>query len=45
MISVQNLNFSYPCGRLILRDVSFSAQSGDFVAVLGSTGAGRCTLV
>ena len=45
MISVQNLNFSYPCGRQILRDISFSAQSGDFVAVLGSNGAGKSTLL
>ncbi len=32
-------------GRLILDDASFSATSGDFVAVIGANGAGKSTLL
>lgn len=45
MMTVEGLNFSYPCGRQILRDISFSAENGDFVAVLGNNGAGKSTLL
>ena len=45
MIQVQDLCFSYPCGRQILRDISFSAESGAFLAVLGNNGAGKSTLL
>ena len=45
MIQVNDLCFSYPCGRQILRDISFSAESGSFLAVLGNNGAGKSTLL
>lgn len=45
MMVVEGLNFSYPCGRQILRNISFSAGSGDFVAILGNNGAGKSTLL
>lgn len=45
MMRVEGLNFSYPCGRQILREVSFEADSGSFLAVLGNNGAGKSTLL
>ncbi|SFQ10563.1 iron complex transport system ATP-binding protein [Oscillibacter sp. PC13] len=45
MMTVEHLNFSYPCGRQILKDISFSAESGAFLAILGNNGAGKSTLL
>ena len=45
MMTVEHLNFSYPCGRQILKDISFTAESGSFVAILGNNGAGKSTLL
>ncbi len=43
-IEVKNAGFRY--GKThVLKDVSFSAQSGDLVAVLGPNGAGKTTLL
>ena len=43
MIRVENLSFSYG-SRQVLRDVSFSAEKGDLLAVLGPNGVGKSTL-
>ena len=43
MIRVEKLNFSYG-SRQVLRDVSFSAEKGDLLAVLGPNGVGKSTL-
>ena len=43
MIRVEGLGFSYG-ERQVLRDVSFSAGKGDFLAVLGPNGVGKSTL-
>ena len=43
MIRVEKLCFSYG-SRSVLRDVSFSAEKGDFLAVLGPNGVGKSTL-
>ena len=43
MIRVDDLSFAYG-DRQVLRNVSFSAESGDFLAVLGPNGVGKSTL-
>lgn len=49
MIEIRNLSFSYnpktAMMRNALRDISFSIQDGDFFGIVGSTGAGKSTLV
>ena len=42
-MTVQNLSFSYG-EREVLRDISFSAEYGEFVSVLGPNGVGKSTL-
>jgi len=45
-ISFTGLSFKYPDTRAeVLRDVSFSVKAGESIAVVGSTGAGKTTLV
>ena len=44
MIQVESLSFSYG-SHSILRNVSFSLERGECVAVLGNNGAGKSTLV
>ena len=43
MIRVSDLSFAYG-SRQILRDVTFSVNKGDFLAVLGPNGVGKSTL-
>ena len=42
-LSCEKLSFSYD-GHEVLREVSFSAREGDFLAVLGPNGVGKSTL-
>jgi ATP-binding cassette subfamily B multidrug efflux pump len=45
-LDVEHVTFSYPGAESpVLSDVSFSARPGQTVAVIGSTGAGKSTLV
>lgn len=44
MIEVREISFSYG-KQEILKDVSFSAQAGDCVGILGNNGVGKSTLV
>lgn len=44
-ISFQHVSFDYQPGRLLMKDISFTAQPGQKIAIVGSTGAGKTTLV
>jgi len=45
VLRVEELCFAYPQGPPVLRDVSFSAAAGKFLAVLGRNGSGKTTLL
>jgi iron complex transport system ATP-binding protein len=44
ILSVQDLSFTYP-GRPVLEETSFSVERGEVVAVLGTNGTGKTTLL
>ena len=43
--AVMDGSFSYPTGRKILKDVSFSIEDGEILAILGANGIGKTTLL
>lgn len=45
MLKVENLNFRYKGNPELLQDISFTMESGDFLAVLGNNGAGKSSLL
>ena len=45
IISVRNLTYSFNDLENVLEDVSFSINKGDLVAIIGSNGTGKSTLV
>ena len=44
-IAFEHVSFGYTPDRLLMRDISFTAQPGQKIAVVGSTGAGKTTLI
>ena len=44
-IKFKNIDFSYSEGEMVLKDVSFNVKSGEKVAIVGSTGSGKTTIV
>ncbi len=45
LLQIQNVSFSYPQGKLILKDVSLSVSPGETVCLLGESGSGKSTLI
>jgi ATP-binding cassette, subfamily B, bacterial len=43
-IIFDNVSFEYESGRPVLRNISFNAHSGQTIALVGQTGAGKSTL-
>ncbi|MBJ8325511.1 ABC transporter ATP-binding protein [Streptococcus pacificus] len=44
-ITFENINFSYQKGHRVLKDISFSINPGETVAIVGPTGSGKTTLI
>ncbi len=44
-VRFQDVWFSYTPGEWVLRDVTFTVQSGETVALVGATGAGKSSLI
>jgi ATP-binding cassette subfamily B protein len=44
-VEFQSVNFEYKPGRPVLKDISFVAEPGQSVALVGHTGSGKTTLV
>ena len=44
-IQFEGVGFCYPDGTEVLHDITFSAEPGEMVALVGLTGAGKTTLV
>jgi len=44
-IRFEDVGFTYPNGKHVLQNISFSAKPGEMVALVGLTGAGKTTLV
>ncbi len=45
-VEFKNVSFKYPDAEdYVLKDINFTAQKGEFVALIGSTGCGKSTVV
>jgi ATP-binding cassette, subfamily B, bacterial len=44
-VEFRHVNFSYAPGLAVLRDINLHARSGDMIALVGPTGAGKSTIV
>ena len=44
-VELKNVTFSYTNGKEILKNVSLEAKKGEVIAIVGTTGAGKTTIV
>lgn len=44
-VSLQNVDFSYSKDKMILEKISFNAEKGKVIAIVGPTGSGKTTIV
>ena len=44
-VEMQHVSFGYDKNKIILKDLSFKADAGQLIAVVGPTGAGKTTLI
>jgi len=44
-VVASNISFSYEHGKNVLKDVNFQVEPGEFVAIVGESGAGKTTLI
>ena len=45
MLSVENLAYHYKGRPAVLKDVNFSVNTGEFLAILGNNGVGKSTML
>lgn len=45
MMEVKNISYHYHGGGEVLKDVSFTLEQGQFLAILGNNGVGKSTLL
>ncbi len=45
LIQIDQLNYSYPDGKIALQDISLNVNRGEKVSVVGANGAGKSTLL
>lgn len=45
MLSVENLSYHYKNGPEVLKNLNFSVEDGQFMAILGNNGAGKSTML
>jgi zinc transport system ATP-binding protein len=45
IIRIQDVNFAYNPGTLVLKDITFDIHEGDFLGIIGPNGGGKSTLL
>ncbi len=45
VVSFENVSFGYTSDKILMKNINFTAEEGQKIAIVGSTGAGKTTLV